>query len=246
MKHTIVIGVLLACFLSVSVVSAEELPDDPQFDSYYNLMAAEGRGNEQPKDETVSQQQQTQQSDQQGMKQSQQEQDVQQAQVQEQYQNTESVVSDNFAQRLGAHIGDSSGLGYDYGVYLASLIINYSNDYGIDPILVASLFEQESRFRMEAISSCGAIGIAQLMPNTAAGMGYNPYSLEDNVRGGIEYLSYQLKRFSAAGNLQASFAVAAYNAGPGAIQKYGDVPPYSETRNHVTAIANYYYQISSL
>jgi soluble lytic murein transglycosylase-like protein len=221
-----VLGVLFACLLTASVVSAEKLPDDPQFDSLY-LATAEGSVNEQPKDEAVSQQQQ-------------------QQPQQEQSQDTEQVVSDNFVQKLGAHIADSSGLGYDYGVYLASLIINYSNDYGVDPVLAASLFEQESRFKMESISNCGAIGITQLMPSTAAGMGYNPYILEDNVRGGIEYLSYQLKRFSTAGDLQASFAVAAYNAGAGAVQKYGDVPPYSETRNHVTAIANYYYQISSL
>ena len=109
-----------------------------------------------------------------------------------------------------------------------------------------SLFQQESHFRMDAVSPVGAIGLAQLMPETAAGLGGNPLVLEENVRCGVEYLGRQLDRFSYAGELQATYAVAAYNAGPQRILDYGDVPPYWETRNHVNAVAENYRTISAI
>lgn len=150
------------------------------------------------------------------------------------------------ADGMAAYIAEQSGLGLDYGIQLSQLIYETAEEYGVDPVLAASLFDQESRFRMDAVSPVGAVGIAQLMPETAASMGYDPYRLEENVRGGIEYLNYQLHRFSHAGSLQASYAVAAYNAGPQAVVNYGDVPPYVETRNHVSAVARNYQYISSL
>lgn len=156
------------------------------------------------------------------------------------------ITQENGADGMAAYIADRSGLGVEYGIRLSSLICKIAAEYGVDPILAASLFDQESRFRMDAISSAGAIGIAQLMPDTADRMGYDPYNLEDNIRGGIEYLNYQLQRFSSVGSLQASYAVAAYNAGPQAVVNYGDVPPYEETRNHVSAVARNYRYISSL
>ena len=93
---------------------------------------------------------------------------------------------------------------------------------------------------MDACSPAGAIGLTQLMPDTAAGLGGDPMELEDNIRCGVEYLSGQLARFSDAGDLQATYAVAAYNAGPQRVLDYGDVPPYRETRNHVNAVAENY------
>ena len=155
---------------------------------------------------------------------------------------SETTVSSGLAE----YVATESGMGIEYGIDIANLILHYSAEYGVDPVLAASLFNQESHFRMDAYSSAGAIGIAQLMPDTAASLGYNPYDIDDNVHGGIEYLGYQLQRFSYAGNLQVSYAIAAYNAGPQAIMNYGDVPPWRETRNHVTAVAQYYQTISSI
>lgn len=225
MKHSLLASSMLACFLAMNVANASGLQDDKQFDSLYYEMASKGEKAQPVTESTVQTQGDTE--------------PVQTVQ-------DPAVASSDFSLKLGAYIGDSSGLGYDYGVYVASLIENDSVAYGIDPILAASLFKQESNFRQDAISGAGAIGIAQLMPDTASGLGCDPYSLEDNIRGGVQYLSYQLARFANAGDLQSSFAIAAYNAGPGAVQEYGDVPPYSETRNHVTAIANNYYQIASV
>lgn len=161
--------------------------------------------------------------------------------------SAENPISDTIASSgLAEYIASESGMGIEYGNDVANLILDYSAEYGVDPILAASLFNQESHFRMDAISSAGAIGIAQLMPDTAGSMGYDPYDLSQNIRGGIEYLNYQLQRFSSVGSLQSSYAVAAYNAGPQAVVNYGDVPPWSETRNHVTAVARYYQTISSI
>lgn len=151
-----------------------------------------------------------------------------------------------FVARLTPYIGNKSGLGDEYGHLVARLIEQSAASYGVNPILAAALFERESSFNMNACSPVGAVGIAQLMPDTASSMGYNPYDLEQNIRGGIEYLSYQLKRFEGAGDLQYTYAVAAYNAGGGAVAEYGDVPPYTETRNHVTAISHNYQHIASL
>lgn len=119
---------------------------------------------------------------------------------------------------------------------ISSLILKYSDSYSVDPLLVCALFTQESVFDMSAISPVGAIGIAQIMPATAKSLGINAYDMEQNIEGGIRYFSYQQKRFSSSGDWQLSYAIAAYNAGPGALEKYGGFPPYAETLNHVTVI----------
>lgn len=118
-----------------------------------------------------------------------------------------------------------------------------SNKWNVDPILVTAMFKQESGFSMNAISPVGAVGIAQLMPSTAEGLGVNPYNALENIDGGVHYLKIQLDRFSGSGDWMATYAVAAYNAGPGAIQKYGGVPPYNETIDYVNSISAIYNQI---
>lgn len=147
------------------------------------------------------------------------------------------------ADYVGDYIGSVSGLGTDYGRYVGTQILLQCAAYQVDPVLALSLFQQESGFRMDAISPAGAVGIAQLMPATAAGLSGNPYVLEDNIRCGVEYLSRQLGRFATCGEYQATFAIAAYNAGPASIAEYGDVPPYFETRQHVNAVAANYENI---
>ena len=144
------------------------------------------------------------------------------------------------------YIGDVSGLGDAYGATVAAHVFANCARYDVDPVLALSLFQQESQFRMDACSPAGAIGLTQLMPDTAAGLGGDPMELEDNIRCGVEYLSGQLARFSDAGDLQATYAVAAYNAGPQRVLDYGDVPPYRETRNHVNAVAENYQTIYAI
>lgn len=120
---------------------------------------------------------------------------------------------------------------------ILSMIDKVAKKHGVDEKLVRALVRQESGFNPNATSHCGAMGLMQLMPSTAKGLGvtdaYNPVQ---NVEGGVKYLKSMLNKYN--GNV--ILALAAYNAGPGAVDKYGTVPPYAETQNYVKSIlANY-------
>lgn len=111
------------------------------------------------------------------------------------------------------------------------VLTSAARDHGLEPSLLQAVAWQESRGRMSAVSVKGAIGVMQLMPATAAELGVRPDDLVENIRGGALYLRRQLDRFGSV-----PLALAAYNAGPGAVIRYRGIPPYRETRDYVAKI----------
>jgi len=108
--------------------------------------------------------------------------------------------------------------------------------FGVDPKLVSAVAEVESGFQQGAVSATGALGVMQLMPETAESLGVNPYDAAQNINGGAQYLKQMLDTFD--GDVRK--AVAAYNAGPEAVKEYGGVPPYSETQQYVSSVLDLY------
>ncbi|MHB9024002.1 MAG: lytic transglycosylase domain-containing protein [Armatimonadota bacterium] len=125
---------------------------------------------------------------------------------------------------------------------IAAGVLAKSKKYGVDPRLVFALIAQESRFNHRAVSSAGARGLGQLMPGTAAMLGVrDSFNIEQNIDGSVRYLASMLKRFGG----DRTRALAAYNAGPGNVVRYGGVPPFRETQNYVRVI-NKNYKSSSI
>jgi soluble lytic murein transglycosylase-like protein len=108
-----------------------------------------------------------------------------------------------------------------------------AREHGVDESIVRAIIHAESAFNPNALSRVGAQGLMQLMPATARRFGVgNAFDANQNIRGGVQYLAWLLKRFN--GNL--TLAAAGYNAGEGAVAKYGGVPPYNETRRYVERV----------
>ncbi|MGE4536041.1 MAG: lytic transglycosylase domain-containing protein [Desulfovibrio sp.] len=122
---------------------------------------------------------------------------------------------------------------------LLRLVNIYSRKNGLDPRLVYALIEQESRFNPCAVSPKGAQGIMQIMPDTQKVLGLSePFDAERNIAAGTKYLRSMLDRFQTE-----VMALAAYNAGPGAVAKHGGVPPYEETKDYVLKVVDRYFYL---
>lgn len=142
------------------------------------------------------------------------------------------MMNERKGPRIPAGLTKTSSRDYD------AIIRDTASRYGIDPKLVKAIVKAESDFDAGAVSSKGARGLMQLMPETSRLMGVKDvHDPEDNVEGGIRYFSKLLKIF----NWNVPLAVAAYNAGENAVQRYGNkIPPYSETQTYVKRVLDYY------
>ena len=127
----------------------------------------------------------------------------------------------------------------EHGRRWAPAIQAAAEEAGIDPALLASVVQHESNFDPDAVSHAGAIGLAQLMPGTAAGLDVDPNDPQANLRGGATYLRTQLDRF---GDLD--LALAAYNAGPNRVAQAGGVPRIDETQTYVARVTDTYRELA--
>ena len=131
-----------------------------------------------------------------------------------------------------ATVADQDGPALD-GTPYGEIIAAMSEAHGVDPMLVRALIQVESKFRPTARSRKGAMGLMQLMPSTVREYNVrNPFEPKANIEAGIKHLKTLIDRFGSSIEL----ALAAYNAGPGAVEKFNGVPPYRETRNYVSRI----------
>ena len=118
-----------------------------------------------------------------------------------------------------------------------TLINHYADKFNLNRSLLKAVIKVESNFDPKVVSSKGAQGLMQLMPETAKEVGVsNPFSPSDSIYGGSRYLRKMLDTF----DLNLDYALAAYNAGPGAVRKYGGIPPYDETENYVKLVKHYF------
>ena len=149
-----------------------------------------------------------------------------------------SVIDGRFSQKSRSVIRQDGSISWSLQIYNGSYRGKYlvaarsaAQRHGIPEGLFLRLVEQESAWKSNARSHKGAIGLAQLMPQTAKYLGVNPHDPYQNLNGGARYLAEQYREFGSW-----RLALAAYNAGPNAVKKYNGIPPYKETINYVEAI----------
>lgn len=127
----------------------------------------------------------------------------------------------------------SAGLNPAVPSQYAGLFLQAGARYGVSPSLLAAVAQAESGFNPGAVSPAGAIGLMQLMPGTAAGLGVDPHDPAQAIDGAARLLASNLRQFGSV-----ELAVAAYNAGAGAVQRYGGIPPYPETQAYVAKVVS--------
>ena len=130
--------------------------------------------------------------------------------------------------------------------WIADEVLNQAQKYGPEwaekyAKLALAMIMQESGGNQSAYSSAGAIGLMQLMPDTASSLGVNPWDWKQNITGGLKYIDQLRNMFG----WDTSKIIAGYNAGPQAVKNYGGVPPYRETQNHVGIVSDFYNQIDN-
>lgn len=136
---------------------------------------------------------------------------------------------------------------------IARSVLGFSAKYKVDPRLVCAVILAESHFRIDATSRCGAQGLGQLMPSTAAGLGVDDaYDPVKNIQGSTRYIRSMLDRMTGKSDWNdltwndLGLAIAAYNAGPNAVKKHGGVPPYKETQAYVKRVTSIYKQLCGM
>lgn len=142
----------------------------------------------------------------------------------------------NFARELQSVVATTPGEPPHAGAAKYDALIRAAAQrHGVDPALVRAVARAESGFNPMAVSRAGAQGLMQLMPSTGRALGVSdPFDPEQNIDGGARYLRSMLDRFG-----DPTLAIAAYNAGPGAVSRYGGVPPYAETQAYVARVQGY-------
>jgi hypothetical protein len=138
------------------------------------------------------------------------------------------VLPEQAATPVGSAVGGSLA-----GVPSADLFTRAGNRHGVDPALLAAVAKQESGFDTRAVSPAGAQGLMQFMPATAKGLGVDPLDPASAIDGAARYLSDLTRQFGST-----DLALAAYNAGPGTVRRYGGIPPITETQNYVRAVTS--------
>lgn len=155
------------------------------------------------------------------------------------YQLLFTLLNDRLNNTCSTTQAEAADVGVTFGSIsgkFSDLINSAAQKFNVDADLIKAVIKAESNFNAGAVSSCGALGLMQLMPATAKGLGVDdPLNPEQNIYGGTKYLQRLLDKY----NNNVSLALAAYNAGPGAVDRYGGIPPYGETQTYVKRVLNY-------